>query len=72
MAARYRCKQCGGLTRFEVTVTCTTRYYHHQALDGSMSPENVEVIRESVDEVTCLYCGTGKEIEVIGEVIAGG
>jgi hypothetical protein len=37
-----------------------------------MSPENVEVIKESVDEVTCLYCGTGKEIEVIGEVIAGG
>lgn len=62
---RYRCGNCGGKTRFDVTVERTIHYYHHQALDGTMTPENEEVIKEVVNEVTCVYCGNGEAIEVI-------
>lgn len=62
---RYRCKSCGNLTRFNVKVTRTILYYHHQALDGSMTPEEEEVIREEINEVACRWCGHGKDIEVM-------
>lgn len=65
VARRYRCGACGGLTRFAVRLTRTITYFHHQAIDGSMMPEDEEVINEVVEEVKCVYCGHGNNIEVM-------
>ena len=61
----YRCTQCGGKTRFTVTVTRKVQYFHHQKIGGGMTPEDVEVIREVVDSVVCMYCRHGDAIEVM-------
>jgi len=62
---RYRCKACGNLTRFDVTTTRTTRAFHHYTVGGEMVVDEEEVQDESVDEVSCRWCGHGREVEVV-------
>jgi hypothetical protein len=65
-APRYRCTTCGNLTRFDVTTTRTIRSFHHYTVGGELSVEDTEVLRESVDEVLCRWCGpTGSVEEVV-------
>ncbi len=61
--ARYRCAACGNLTRFDVVVTRRTRSFHHFSLGGELTVEDEEVLAESVDEVSCRWCGSGKAVE---------
>jgi DNA-directed RNA polymerase subunit RPC12/RpoP len=65
---RYRCTACGNLTRFDVTTTRTTRAFHHFTVGGDLVVEDEQVLAESVDEVTCRWCGHGRSIE---SVVAG-
>jgi hypothetical protein len=62
---RYRCAACGNLTRFDVTTTRRTRAYHHYSVGGDLTVEDVEVLEESVEDVTCRWCGNGKAVEVL-------
>lgn len=62
---RYRCTACGNLTRFDVTVTRTTRAFHHYTVGGELDLEDVQVLAETVDEVSCRWCGHGREVEVV-------
>jgi hypothetical protein len=62
---RYRCAACGNLTRFNVVTSRRTRAFHHFSVGGDLSVEDVEVLAESVDEVTCRWCGNGNAVEVI-------
>ena len=62
---RYRCAACGNLTRFDVVTSRRTRAFHHYSVGGELSVEDVEVLEESVDEVSCRWCGNGRSIEVI-------
>lgn len=62
---QYRCTACGCKTRFDVTVTRRTKAFHHFNLAGELVVEDEEVIRETVEEVSCRWCGHGKAIEVI-------
>jgi hypothetical protein len=64
---RYRCGACGNLTRFDVVTNRRTRAFHHYSVGGDLSIEDVEVLEESVEDVTCRWCGNGKSIEVIGD-----
>ena len=64
-AVRYRCAACGNLTRFDVTTTRRTRAYHHYSVGGDLTVEDVEVLEESVEDVTCRWCGNGKAVEVL-------
>jgi hypothetical protein len=64
-ATRYRCTACGNLTRFDVVTTRRTRAFHHYSVGGALAVEDVEVLDESVDEVSCRWCGNGRSIEVI-------
>ncbi len=64
-APRYRCTACGNLTRFDVTTTRRTRAYHHYTVGGELEIDEVEVLAESVDEVSCRWCGHGRAIEVL-------
>ena len=65
--ARYRCTACGNLTRFDVVSTRQTRAFHHFTVGGELSIEDEHVVRESIDEVSCRWCGTGATVEVLTE-----
>ena len=62
---RYRCAACGNLTRFDVTTTRRTRAYHHYSLSGDLSVEDLEVLAEVVEDVSCRWCGSGKAVEAL-------
>lgn len=62
---RYRCAACGNLTRFNVVTNRRTRAFHHFSVGGELSVEDVEVLDESVEEVSCRWCGNGNAIETI-------
>jgi hypothetical protein len=62
---RYRCTACGNLTRFDVTTTKQTRGYHHYTVGGQLVVEEEEVLVESVDEVSCRWCGHGRSVEIL-------
>jgi hypothetical protein len=66
--ARYRCAACGNLTRFDVVVTRRTRAFHHFSLGGELTVEDEEVLADSVDEVSCRWCGSGKAVEALPPV----
>lgn len=67
---RYRCAACGNVTRFDVTVTRTTRAFHHYSVGGDLAVENVDVLAETVDAVSCRWCGHGREVEVVAGAAA--
>ena len=62
---RYRCAGCGNLTRFDVTATRRTRAFHHFTLGGDLEIEEEEVLAETVEEVSCRWCGNGKSVEEV-------
>lgn len=64
---RYRCAACGNLTRFNVVTNRRTRAFHHFSVGGELTVEDVEVLDESVEEVSCRWCGNGNAIEVIDD-----
>ena len=70
---RYRCTACGNLTRFDVTSTVRSRAFHHYTVGGELEREDVEVLSETVEDVSCRWCGSGASvIEVSAEDAAAG
>ncbi|MGI8983782.1 MAG: hypothetical protein ACR2HM_04495 [Acidimicrobiales bacterium] len=65
---RYRCAACGNLTRFDVTVTRRTKAFHHYSLGGDLAIEDEEVLAETVEEITCRWCGSSSAIETVARV----
>ena len=65
MANRYRCGACGNLTRFDVVATLRTRSFHHFSIGGELSIEETEVLEETIEQVTCRWCGSVKSVEAI-------
>jgi len=63
VANRYRCSACGNLTRFDVVTARRTRAFHHYTVGGDLQIEDETVLDESIDEVTCRWCGTGASVE---------
>ncbi len=53
---RFRCDGCGNVTRFDVVATRHTRAFHHFDLGGNRVIEDEDVLRESVEGVTCRWC----------------
>jgi DNA-directed RNA polymerase subunit RPC12/RpoP len=62
---RYRCTACGNLTRFDVTISRTTQAFHHYTVGGELEVEDEQILAESVDEVSCRWCGHGRSVEVV-------
>ena len=70
--ARYRCDGCGNLTRFDVTVSQTTKAFHHFTVGGELVIEDEEVLARHVDDVVCRWCGHGRSvIEIEDDELAG-
>jgi hypothetical protein len=44
-----------------------TRAFHHFSVGGELTVEDVEVLDESVEEVSCRWCGNGNAVEVIDD-----
>jgi hypothetical protein len=64
---RYRCAACGNLTRFDVVTSRRTKAFHHYSVGGELSIEEVDVLAEHVEDVSCRWCGNGNAVEVIRE-----
>ena len=69
---RWRCSGCGNLTRFDVTRTRRTTEFWHFDLAGEHRVEETEVRGESLESVTCRWCGRSDAIEVVDSVTAPG
>ena len=65
MATRYRCTDCGNLTRFDVTTSRRTKAFHHFSVGGDLAVEDEEVLSEVVESVACRWCGTGSAVEAL-------
>lgn len=65
---RWRCAQCGNLTRFDVVRSSRVRQYLHFTLAGESTVEESEVLAETVEEVRCRWCGSDRTIEVVPRV----
>jgi hypothetical protein len=59
---RYRCTACGNLTRFDVTSTRRTTAFHHYTVGGELEIEDVEVLADDVESVTCRWCNSGDHV----------
>ena len=69
---RYRCTACGNLTRFDVVTTSTVKAFHHYTVGGELEVEESEMLSQSVDSVTCRWCGHGRGVEVVDGPIESG
>lgn len=67
MPRRYRCRACGNLTRFDVVATRRTRAYYHYSLGGELTVEEVEVLADEVEQVSCRWCASAAGVEVLDE-----
>ena len=64
MTTRFRCSACGNLTRFDVVASRRTRAFHHFSVGGELTVEDEVVLDESIDTVSCRWCGAaGDAIE---------
>jgi len=63
---RFRCSACGNLTRFDVVASRRTRAFHHFSVAGELTVEDEEVLDESIEAVSCRWCGaSGDAIEQV-------
>lgn len=68
IGVRYRCGACGNLTRFDVRVTRTTRSFHHYSVGGELEIEDVEVLVEDIEDVSCRWCNSSAAVTELGAV----
>jgi len=62
---RWRCTQCGNLTRFDVVRSVRTRDFVHADLSGEQQVEESEVLAETVEQVTCRWCNGVNTVELV-------
>ena len=62
---RWRCRQCGNLTRFDVTRTTKAREYVHVDLAGEQAVEDREVVEDVVEHICCRWCSAVDSVEVV-------
>ena len=71
--SRWRCSRCGNLTRFDVVRSRRVSEYWHLDLAGEPRIDESDVVEESVESVSCRWCGAdGDAIEVVPRPSAGG
>lgn len=60
---RFRCGNCGNLTRFDVFETRRVRAFHHFSLGGDLFIDEEEVLEADRERVMCRWCGSSDAIE---------
>lgn len=66
---RWRCTQCGNLTRFDVLRSSRVREYVHLDLGGEPRVEETEVLSDMLEQVRCRWCGS-VDIELVPRLAA--
>lgn len=71
---RWRCSQCGNLTRFDVVRVSRTREFWHQELSGQPVVEETQVLDGQIESVSCRWCAGGGVVELVPrpEAVVGG
>lgn len=62
---RWRCAQCGNLTRFDVTRTSRTEEFVHADLAGETTVEVRNVLADTIEKVACQWCGSTDQVELV-------
>lgn len=62
---RWRCAQCGNLTRFDVVRTTRAREFVHVGLSGDAAVEEREVLADTVERVTCRWCSGIDTVQLV-------
>ena len=62
---RWRCAQCGNLTRFDVVRRQRVREYWHVELGGEPVIEESETLAEEIEQVRCRWCGAVDRTELV-------
>ena len=62
--SRWRCAQCGNLTRFDVVRASRVHEFWHFDLAGDLAVDEAEVLAEELTEVSCRWCGS-TAVEVV-------
>lgn len=65
ITTRYRCTNCGNVTRFDVSKTTTVRAFYHYTLGGELTVESEEIVDEAITEVSCRWCNSAANVEVL-------
>lgn len=68
---RWRCAQCGNLTRFDVVRTVRSRDYVHLDLAGEPRVEESRVLEETIEQVRCRWCGAEDAVQTVDRPGAG-
>jgi ribosomal protein S27E len=68
---RWRCGGCGNLTRFDVVHADRIREFWHVGLSGEGSVEETTVLAETVESVTCRWCGRADAIQYVPRAGSG-
>jgi len=62
---RWRCAQCGNLTRFDVVRSSRVREFWHVDLAGEASVEESVVLEQTVEGVSCRWCNGTDTVELV-------
>ena len=68
---RWRCAQCGNLTRFDVTRASRVREFLHLDLAGDPTVEDTEVLSAQIEQVRCRWCSAVDSVELVARPGAG-
>jgi transposase len=62
---RWRCAQCGNLTRFDVVRSSRVREFWHLDLAGEPTVEQADTLSETIESVACRWCGPSAVVELV-------
>ena len=63
--SRWRCRECGNLTRFDVTRVVRSSDYVHVDLSGEQAVEDRQVLEEVLEHVACRWCSAVDAVDVV-------
>ena len=70
--SRLRCAHCGNLTRFDIVRSSRVREFWHLDMAGEPSVEETEILSETIESITCRWCGSADRIEIVARPEFGG
>jgi len=62
---RWRCRQCGNLTRFDVTRSSRVVEFVHFDLAGTPAVEERQVLTDVVEKVRCRWCDAVDSVDLV-------
>ncbi|MGI9136831.1 MAG: hypothetical protein ACR2JS_07205 [Candidatus Nanopelagicales bacterium] len=70
--SRLRCAHCGNLTRFDIVRSSRVREFWHLDMAGESSVDETEILSETIESITCRWCGSADRIEIVARPEFGG